>query len=182
MLQKPAPAEQSPSVFLLSRKGFKRSFEICLLICFPLMAATEKSFQPEKVKLSQTILVHSKHTNWLFFKNQKLTICFEFRSGITYSKVALALNHSISVHGCACAGVGMCMCIRRFLSPLCLAVTLEQGQCNGGQWSQHPLWSPEGRDGLLRTLEREVYSTDSERICTESQEEQRRFLQRIFIK
>ena len=110
VLQKPAPAEQSPSVFLLSSKGFKRSFEICLLICFPLMAATEKSFQPEKVKLSQTILVHSKHTNWLFFKNQKLTICFEFRSGITYSKVALALNHSLSVHGCACAGVGMCMC------------------------------------------------------------------------
>ena len=161
-MQKPAPAKQSPSVFLLSRTGFKRSFEICLLICFPLMAATKKSFQPEKVKLSQTILVHSKHTNWLFFKNKKLTICFAFRSGITYSKGALALNHPVCVHGCACAGVGGCVCVcMTVLSPLCLAVTLEQGQCNGGQWSQSPLQSPKGRDSLLRTLEREVYSTDS---------------------
>ena len=95
------------------------------------MAATEKSFQPEKVKLSQTILVHSKHTNWLFFKNQKLTICFVFRSGITYSKVALALNHPVCVHGCACAGVCVCVCVcvcTTVLSPLCLVVTLEQGQ------------------------------------------------------
>lgn len=50
---------------------------------------------------------------------------------------------------------GVCVCMT-VLSPLCLAVTLEQGQ-----WSQSPLQSPKGRDCLLRTLEREVYSTDS---------------------
>ena len=75
------------------------------------MAATEKSFQPEKVKLNQTSLAHSKHTNWLFFKNQKLTICFEFRSEITYSKAALSLNHPVCVCGCAGTGVYVCVCV-----------------------------------------------------------------------
>ena len=69
-----------------------------------------------------------------------------------------------SSHLCAwvylCRGGCGCVCTT-VLSPLCLAVTLEQGQCNGGQWSQSPRQSPEGRDLLLRTLEREVYSIDS---------------------
>ena len=58
---------------------------------------------------------------------------------------------------CLCRG-GDVYVLTTVFSPLCLAVTLEQGQCNGRQWSQHPLRSPEGRDGLLRTLEREVYT------------------------
>lgn len=72
-----------------------------------------KVFSLKHVKLSQTSLGHSKGTNWLFLKNQNLTICFVPRSGITYSKAALSSDHCVCIR-CAGAWVYVCMTVREW--------------------------------------------------------------------
>lgn len=162
-----------PFCFPPFMKGLQAFIWNLSLNLFSIDGSNWKSFQPEKVKLSQTSFACSKHTNWLFFKKSELNHMLWIQKWDYILKGCIILKSPcVCVCACTCLHVRECTCM-----PVCggVCAPVRHGQVKACSLSTLLCrWSWNGdsgmgdgyqdfttvplRDCLLRTLERQAHS------------------------